>query len=234
MPVVVLAVTAGLAACGSSSSSTSTAASAGTQAQARLNLAKCFRAHGINVPDPSSGGGGAAGGGGLFRSLQGYSAQISSARQACRQYFAQAFPRLNLSPAQQAQFRAQIVKFAQCMRSHGVPDFPDPTGGRLLLQSKKGSSGSLHPDSPQFKAASQACKSLSPAGLGSGQTVSPQVQAQALKFARCMRSHGVPSFPDPSFTGGGIRIQAPGTNLSSPAFKRAQQECGSLLPGGAP
>jgi hypothetical protein len=129
---------------------------------------------------------------------------------------------------------AKLVKFSQCMRSHGVPDFPDPTGGRLLLQSKKGSSGSLHPDSPQFKAASQACKSLSPAGLGSGQTVSPQVQAQALKFARCMRSHGVPSFPDPSFTGGGIRIQAPGTNLSSPAFKRAQQECGSLLPGGAP
>jgi hypothetical protein len=145
-----------------------------------------------------------------------------------------AAPAAGGSGAPSAADNAKLVKFSQCMRSHGVPDFPDPTGGRLLLQSKKGSSGSLHPDSPQFKAASQACKSLSPAGLGSGQTVSPQVQAQALKFARCMRSHGVPSFPDPSFTGGGIRIQAPGTNLSSPAFKRAQQECGSLLPGGAP
>jgi hypothetical protein len=162
MPVVVLAVTAGLAACGSSSSSTSTAASAGTQAQARLNLAKCFRAHGINVPDPSSGGGGAAGGGGLFRSLQGYSqAQISSARQACRQYFAQAFPRLNLSPAQQAQFRAQIVKFAQCMRSHGI-NIPDPTangaGGFGFRQAFR----SIDRNSPAFQAAAKACQSLRP------------------------------------------------------------------------
>jgi hypothetical protein len=161
MPVVVLAVTAGLAACGSSSSSTSTAASAGTQAQARLNLAKCFRAHGINVPDPSSGGG-AAGGGGLFRSLQGYSqAQISSARQACRQYFAQAFPRLNLSPAQQAQFRAQIVKFAQCMRSHGI-NIPDPTangaGGFGFRQAFR----SIDRNSPAFQAAAKACQSLRP------------------------------------------------------------------------
>ena len=162
MPVVVLAVTAGLAACGSSSSSTSTAASARTQVQARLNLAKCFRAHGINVPDPSSGGGGAAGGGGLFRSLQGYSqAQISSARQACRQYFAQAFPRLNLSPAQQAQFRAQIVKFAQCMRSHGI-NIPDPTangaGGFGFRQAFR----SIDRNSPAFQAAAKACQSLRP------------------------------------------------------------------------
>ena len=161
MPVAVLAVAGGLAACGSSSSSTSTAASASTQAQARLNLAKCFRAHGINVPDPSSGGG-AAGGGGLFRSLQGYSqAQITSARQACRQYFAQAFPRLNLSPAQQAQFRAQIVKFAQCMRSHGI-NIPDPTangaGGFGFRQAFR----SIDRNSPAFQAAAKACQSLRP------------------------------------------------------------------------
>jgi len=161
MPVAVLAVAGGLAACGSSSSSTSTAASASTQAQARLNLAKCFRAHGINVPDPSSGGGAAAGGG-LFRSLQGYSqAQISTARQACRQYFAQAFPRLNLSPAQQAQFRAQIVKFAQCMRSHGI-NIPDPTangaGGFGFRQAFR----SIDRNSPAFQAAAKACQSLRP------------------------------------------------------------------------
>jgi len=161
MAVAVIAVAGGLAACGSSSSSTSTAASASTQAQARLNLAKCFRAHGINVPDPSSGGGAAAGGG-LFRSLQGYSqAQISTARQACRQYFAQAFPRLNLSPAQQAQFRAQIVKFAQCMRSHGI-NIPDPTangaGGFGFRQAFR----SIDRNSPAFQAAAKACQSLRP------------------------------------------------------------------------
>src|SRR5438270_2352082 len=112
MPVAVVAVAVGLAACGSSSSSTSTAASTSTQFQARLNLAKCFRAHGINVPDPSSGGG-PAGGGGVFRALRNYSqAQVQSATQACRQYFAQAFPRANLSPQQRAQFQQRLVKFA--------------------------------------------------------------------------------------------------------------------------
>jgi hypothetical protein len=115
-----------------------------------------------------------------------------------------------------------------------VPGFPDPQGGRVLLQVHKGSGSTLDPDSPQFKAASQACKSLAPAGLGSGQAVSPQMQAQALKFSRCMRSHGVPGFPDPSFSGGAVRIQAKGNDLTSPAAKRAQQACGSLMAGGAP
>ena len=151
-----------LAACGSSSSTTSTAASASTQFQARLNLAKCFRAHGINVPDPTSGGGVAGGGGGLFRSLQNYpQAQITAARQACQQYFAQAFPRLNLSPAQQAQFRAQLVKFAQCMRSHGI-NMPDPTanggGGFGFRQAFR----SIDRNSPAFQTAAKACQSLRP------------------------------------------------------------------------
>ena len=52
----------GLTACGSSGSSTgTTGGSTGAQFQARLNLAKCFRSHGINVPDPTPGGGPAAG-----------------------------------------------------------------------------------------------------------------------------------------------------------------------------
>jgi hypothetical protein len=55
----------------------------------------------------------------------------------------------------------------------------------------------------------------------------------ALKFARCMRSHGA-DVPDPRADGGGIRIGGPGKNgidPRSPAFQRAQTACGSLLPG---
>lgn len=179
MPAVCLVVVAlglGVSACGSSSGSSSSTAGAatgtGVQATARLNLAKCFRAHGINVPDPSTGGG-PAGGGSLFRVLRSYSqAQVSAARQACQQYIAQAFPRLNLSPAQRAQVQQQLVKFAQCMRSHGV-NVPDPT-----INSNGGAGGgggfgfgggfrSAQRNSPAFQAAAKACQSLRPQ-LGRG------------------------------------------------------------------
>ena len=160
-----------LSACGSSSASSSGSSStSGAQFQARLNLAKCFRAHGINVPDPSTGGG-PAGGGGVFRSLRNYpQAQVQSATQACRQYFAQAFPRFNLTPTQRAQVQQQLVKFAECMRSHGV-DVPDPklnaTGGFGLGRAF----GSVARNSPAFQSALTACQSLRPRfgrGVGGG------------------------------------------------------------------
>ena len=171
-----LALGAILSACGSSSATSSTSSSSstsgstsGAQFQARLNLAKCFRAHGINVPDPSAGGGTAGGGGGIFRSLRNYpQAQLSAARQACSQYFAEAFPRLNLSPAQRAQAQQQLVKFAECMRSHGV-NIPDPTfngtGGFGIGREFR----SVDRNSPAFQAASTACQSLRPRfGRGGG------------------------------------------------------------------
>jgi hypothetical protein len=173
MPLACLAVVVlglGLSACGSSSSSTSSGvtASSSTAAAARLNLAKCFRSHGIDVPDPSTGGG-AAGGGALFRSLRNYSqAQVNSARQACSKYFAQAFPRANLSPQQRAQLQQQLVKFAQCMRSHGV-NVPDPTlnnngggGGPGAGFGFRGGFNSSQRNSPAFQAAAKACQSLRP------------------------------------------------------------------------
>jgi hypothetical protein len=164
---IALALAVGVSACGSSNSSnssTNAAASTSSQTyQARLNLAKCFRAHGINVPDPSASGGPAGGDGGIFRSLQNYSqAQVNSARQACQQYLSKAFPRLNLTPAQRAQFQHQLVKFAQCMRSHGI-NVPDPTfngggGGFGFRQAFR----SIDRNSPAFQAANKACSSLRP------------------------------------------------------------------------
>jgi len=166
--VVVAAIAVGVSACGSaSSSSSSSSVVAGTSAsdssssaryQARLNLAKCFRAHGINVPDPSPNGG--IGGG--LRALRGYpQAQVQAAMQACRQYFAQAFPRLNLSPAQQAQFRQAFVKWAACMRSHGI-DIPDPTTNGTGGFGLRGALSNVDRNSPAFQSANQACASLRP------------------------------------------------------------------------
>jgi len=157
-----------IGACGSSSSpSNASGSTSGARFQARLNLAKCFRAHGINIPDPSSGGG-PAGGGGFFRTLRNYpQAQTQAVRQACSQYFAQAFPQLSLTPAQRAQAQQQLVKFAECMRSHGV-NIPDPTfngnGGFGLRRAF----GSVDRNSPAFQAGLKACRSLRPRFGGRG------------------------------------------------------------------
>lgn len=80
-----------------------------------------------------------------------------------------------------------------------------------------------------------ACGSNAPSSSrSSGSPASNPSQAQAqqegLSFARCMRSHGVSSFPDPTPNGGGFNFDAPGINSSSPAFKAAQTACRNLLP----
>jgi hypothetical protein len=122
------------------------------------------------------------------------------------------------------------VKFSQCMRAHGVPNFPDPVrqGNRVELTIQKGQG--VDPGSAQFKAAQRACRSLAPGG-GAGGTVPAKVRERALAFSRCMRSHGVPNFPDPQFSGGGVRIGGAGINPNAPGFKRAQQACRALAPG---
>jgi len=162
------AIVVGLTACGSSSPSTTsaTAASGGTisssaRYQARLNLAKCLRAHGLNVPDPSPNGGPAGGGGGGFFRTARSSPNFQSAMQACAQYRRQANPAANLSPAQRAQYQQALVKFAQCMRAHNV-NIPDPTtsaGGGFGIFRQIPSS---ERNSPAFRTAAQACSTNLP------------------------------------------------------------------------
>jgi hypothetical protein len=121
----------------------------------------------------------------------------------------------------------KLAEFSQCMRAHGVTDFPDPVNGRLNLMVRKGSD--LDPSSPAYQSALRACKSLEPASLaGNGQTTSQQ--NQALQFINCLHKHGEPNVPDPT-AGGGVRIS--GVDPNSPQFQAAMQACRSLLPAGA-
>jgi hypothetical protein len=171
------ALALGLSACGSSSSTTTTssAAASGTSTtasratyEARLNLAKCLRAHGLNVPDPSPNGGvaGGGGGGGILRTIRSQP-NFQSAMNACSRYTKQAFPRLNLSAAQRAQFQQDAVKFAECMRAHNI-DIPDPTtqpGGGFGL---KAAIPQSERNSPAFQSALQTCRSNLPFRRGAG------------------------------------------------------------------
>jgi hypothetical protein len=173
-PALAAALALTAAGCGSSSSSstaTSTAQAAplgargptAAQVQARLSLAKCARAHGIDLPDPSANG--------TYGSTNSISnivsrygqAKVNTVEQACRQYLVVAFPNLALTPAQREQRLQALFRFSACMRSHGVPSFPDPNSGKVAI-----SQAQINPNSPAFKSAVTQCRGLLPVRPGGG------------------------------------------------------------------
>ncbi len=126
-----------------------------------------------------------------------------------------------------------MVAFARCMRSHGVPSFPDPGSG-LRIEQRAGSVSvnGVALNGPAFSAAQQTCHSYLPNGGQAPKLNASQRQA-ALQFSQCMRAHGLPEFPDPNFSGGGIQLRlsrSSGMDPNSPAFQAAQKACGSFLP----
>jgi hypothetical protein len=124
----------------------------------------------------------------------------------------------------------QAVQYSECMRENGVPNFPDPENGRLTLRA--GPDSGIDPNSPEFQAAQEACQDLAPQGGPGGGAANPQLEEQVLEYAKCMRENGVPDFPDPQVSGGGVRMQLPqGVDANSPQFQQAQQACQDMLAG---
>ena len=135
------------------------------------------------------------------------------------------------SPSQSATVsgEAEALQYAACMRSHGVPDFPDPTVQNGSVGFSITAGDGVDQNSPQYQSARQACSSLRGGGTansGSGNL------AKELKFAQCMRSHGVPDFPDPNKNGGFSGTST--VNPSSPTFQNAQSTCMQLSGLGGP
>ena len=158
----------------------------------------------------------------------------------------------------------QLLKWAQCMRQHGV-NVPDPVNGRITVQNGgaggaqpggSGSGGSTagsggdggnvttgpDPNSAQFQAAQNACKQYAPNGGKAGGQPTQQQLDQMTKFSQCMREHGIP-MSDPQVQSGGgvsIRVSAPpggpgqGLDPNSDQFKQAQAACAKYQPGGGP
>lgn len=130
-----------------------------------------------------------------------------------------------------AQAQQAAVAFAGCIRSHGVPSFPDPTSPRDLKESVTSSVA----QSPAFQSAARVCRRLLPGGGPSSQSSahSQNQTAAALAFARCLRSHGFPSFPDPTSSGELTHemLAKAGINLHQPAVLRAADACVGVTHG---
>ena len=126
---------------------------------------------------------------------------------------------------------AQGVRYSDCMRAHGVSSFPDPSpGGGSPL-----SSSGINEQSPAFESAEQACATLEPGGNAPPPPIPAAQQTRMVARARCIREHGVPNFPDPTFgpTGHGAGVHF-GGNERALAFQTAAKACahvGTNIPG---
>jgi hypothetical protein len=136
----------------------------------------------------------------------------------------------NAGGSSQAQ---QDLAFAQCMRSDGVTDFPDPGSNGQF-----GTISAQLEDSPHFAAGFNACKHLLPVG---GVSKAQQDGPQLLKFAQCMHAHGVPSYPESNpnaseYNIGNTAVNAlhqAGVNPNSPVVQAAVQACERANPVGS-
>jgi hypothetical protein len=139
-----------------------------------------------------------------------------------------------------------VVAYAQCMRSNGVPKYPDPASGGQL---PKGSAQAFGVSDSQYQAAQRTCQHLLPTGGSFDEQAHECIQAgdcppalvqQMLtadrKFAQCMRSHGVPNWPDPTISDGGapiFKVSAAGITHSqthSPPMSNTIMQCSRLYP----
>ncbi|NAS21477.1 hypothetical protein GT755_07230 [Herbidospora sp. NEAU-GS84] len=119
------------------------------------------------------------------------------------------------------------VKFAQCMREHGidVPD-PEPGGNAVRVRIKEGV------DPATVEKANAECEEFRP--IGGGPPMGDAAFADAVqKYTDCMRDNGV-DMPDPKVDGGRMLIRAPKDVMDSPEAEKAQAICEKHLPGGGP
>jgi len=135
-------------------------------------------------------------------------------------------------PAQAGASASQdsAVAFARCVRAHRVPNWPDPNSAGAFDKSKL-TTQQLGAGPSRVQAAQTACQRLIPNGSRARSAARlQQVKTEGFEFARCIRSHGLRSFPDPDSTG---RIPDPATvgiDQGSPRFQAANEACGKYRP----
>ena len=132
----------------------------------------------------------------------------------------------------------KALVYAQCMRSHGIQNFPSPTvqdNAHAKGVGFKMPSG-IDTSSPQFTSAAEACRKQSGFGVIS-QAMIEAAMSNGLKFAECMRSHGISAYPDPVDKGSFIQVgpgPGGGIDMNSARYQAARKACVLLLPDGGP
>jgi hypothetical protein len=122
----------------------------------------------------------------------------------------------------------KAVKFAECMRANGVPHFPDP-------DTKGDFNFGVDVSRDVWLKAVDACKALKPPGALSAKRT-PKQQSATLRFAQCVRDHGVKDFPDP-VNGEPVidTYKIPSANKPGgmTILNAATQKCGAILKSAA-
>jgi hypothetical protein len=129
------------------------------------------------------------------------------------------------------------ISYANCMRSRGVPKYPDPSSADELANGlPKVSLQQLGVSSSHYQAAQSACAHLLPNGGRQTQTQSQRDLTAMRRYAQCMRSHGVPTWPDPTYdpsAGWGFDlVDVHGFDPNSALIDHKMDECDRGLPPG--
>ncbi len=134
------------------------------------------------------------------------------------------------APAPSAHLTAYQREFAyaECMRAHGDSGFPNPQSDGTFNETTA-NAGAFH--GAAFQSADKGCAHLEGPGITPAQQ--EQMTLQALKFAACMRAHGITGFeytPPRNGSTGGLGVQ--GADVNSQQFQSAQRACHKLMPSG--
>ncbi len=124
------------------------------------------------------------------------------------------------------------LAFARCMRSHGLPNWPDPTSSGMF--DKSALRGLAYSVSRVRAVEDGACNHLLSAP-STGPTITLADRADYLRAAECMRSHGLAGFPDPTFQNNNVQTNIPSSiDQDASQFKSAATICTKLIPAGLP
>ena len=142
--------------------------------------------------------------------------------------------------------RSSPYAMSKCMRANGLTNFPDPSqgsggvgfpGGVVFTNQGQLTVNGINFSGPALKRAMAACKVYLPGGGGPPPAQTAEQTRAQLKFAHCMRAHGVPNWPDPLAESDPGQPGTPGfprnmpINLNAPQVTSAMSKCQHLLAG---